>query len=282
MDNIRRLLARGRDTLAGTSDEPQLEAEVLLAHVLGRDRSWLYAWPEHVPEAHQQAVFEALVARRAVGHPVAHLTGEREFWSLRLTVTADTLIPRPETELLVEAALALALPDDARVLDLGTGSGAIALALAAERPRWRITALDRSPAALAVARANAERLGLTAIEFIEGDWFEGLPAATCYDLILSNPPYVAEGDPHLGRGDLRFEPDQALVAGADGLDDIRQIIAGAPSRLRPDGWLWLEHGSGQGDAVATLLDRYGYRDVRTRCDLTGQERQSGGRRPAGA
>lgn len=278
MTGIRVLLEDASRTLAAHADAPRLEAEVLLAHVLGRDRSWLYAWPEHVPDAEQAEAFTRLVALRAQGHPVAHLTGEREFWSLRLRVSEHTLIPRADTERLVEAALALDLPQEARVLELGTGSGAISLALATERPRWRISALDRSPRALEVARANAVRLGLARIRFLEGHWFDALPGQPRYDLIIGNPPYVAQHDPHLAQGDLRFEPRAALVSGSDGLDDIRHIVAGAPAHLEPDGWLWLEHGSDQGARVAGLLRRYGYREVATRRDAAGHERISGGRR----
>jgi len=279
--DIRALLEHARHTLAKSVDAPQLEAEILLAHVLGRDRSWLYAWPEHVPDAGQCKAFEQLVERRAQGQPVGHLTGEREFWSLRLAVNEHTLIPRPESELLVETALALELPTEARVLELGTGSGAIALALASERPRWRLSALDCSPEALAIARANAVRLGLNGIRFIHSHWFDALPAQQRYDLIVANPPYVAQDDPHLARGDLRFEPRAALVSGVDGLDDIRQIIAAAPGHLRPSGWLWLEHGCDQGARVAALLRGHGYHAVVTRRDPAGHDRISGGQWPSG-
>lgn len=274
---MRALLEQAQQALAATSEQPRLDSEVLLAHALGRGRAWLYARPEHVPDPDQRAAFERLVALRAGGRPVGHLTSEREFWSLRLKVTEHTLIPRPETELLVETALALDLPADAAVLDLGTGSGAIALALAAERPGWRITAVERSPEALASARDNAARLGLAGIRFLEGDWFAALSGRPLFGLIVANPPYVAQDDPHLARGDLRFEPRTALVSGADGLDDIRHIVAAAPDYLRPGGWLWLEHGSDQGGTVGALLRGRGFREVRLRHDLAGRERLSGGR-----
>lgn len=282
MSTVRELLAHAHDRLGTQSEEAALDAEVLLAHVLRRDRSWLYAWPEHIPDADHQDAFEQLVAKRQQGQPVAHLVGKREFWSLPLKVNADTLIPRPETEHLVEIALGLGLPDNARVLDLGTGSGAIALALASERPGWKITAVDRSRAALEVARRNGTSLGLAGLEFLHSDWFEALPAGTRYDLILSNPPYVATQDPHLGRGDLRFEPRQALVSGPEGLDDIRRIAAVAPGFLQPGGWLWLEHGAGQGAQVAELLRNNGFGQVTQQHDLAGHDRHSGGRQPARA
>ena len=279
MSTVRELLARARAQLDEMTPEPSLDAEVLLAHALGRERSWLYAWPEHRPETGQETEFEDLVRRRAEGHPVAHLTGEREFWSLRLQVTADTLVPRPETELLVETALGLDLPAAADVLDLGTGTGAIALALAHERPGWRLTAVDRSAAAIAVAEQNRRRLGFDELLLLQGDWFSPLTADRRFDLIVSNPPYVAQGDAYLERGDLPFEPLQALVSGDDGLDAIRHIAARAPAYLKPGGWLWLEHGYDQAEAVRALLRHQGFTAVTGHRDLAGHDRVSGGRRP---
>lgn len=262
-------------TAAG-SDSPRADAEALLAHVLARPRSFLRAWPE-VPIAPEAAArFLTLVERRMHGEPVAYLSGRRGFWTLELEVTPATLIPRPETERLVELALAR-LPDGQRlrVADLGTGSGAIALALAAERPQIEVTATDASPAALEIARANAARLGLGNVGFACGDWCAALTG--CFVLIASNPPYLAEADAHLDRGDLRFEPRTALAAGADGLSDLRRIIDSAAEHLAPGGWLLLEHGHDQGESVPTLLRAAGYHEVECVTDLAGRPRVSLGR-----
>lgn len=266
------------------SDSPQLDAELLLAHVLGKDRSHLRAHPEAVLSAPQAQRYAELVEARRRGEPIAYLTGEREFWSLPLAVTPATLIPRPETELLVEQALAL-IPVDAdwHLLDLGTGSGAIALALGKERSRCRVTAVDISSDALAVANGNARRLGVANIEFLQGDWF--LPVVRRrFQVIVSNPPYVGASDPHLQEGDLRFEPIRALSSGDDGLADIRRIVAGASVHLDADGHLLLEHGFGQGEAVRRLLVSAGFNDAHSIRDLSGHERISMGRhaKPAAA
>ncbi|SCZ57893.1 peptide chain release factor N(5)-glutamine methyltransferase [Thiohalomonas denitrificans] len=257
-------------------DTGRLDAEVLLGHVLGRGRTHLYTWPEQRLSEEQADRFEACIRRRAAGQPIAHLTGHREFWDLDLQVTPDTLIPRPETELLLEAALAR-IPADAewRLADLGTGSGAIALALASERPKCRVVAVDRSVPALAVARSNAERAGLVNVQWLTGSWFEPL-GEDRFRLIVSNPPYVREGDPCLLEGDVRFEPRTALTSGSDGLDAIRRLVTGAPPHLEAGGWLLLEHGFDQGSAVRQLLDNAGFANVFTERDLSGQERISGG------
>lgn len=256
----------------------RVDAEWLLAHVLARPRGWLLAHAhDAVPEA-AEARFAELVARRQAGEPVAYLTGVQGFWTLQLEVSPATLIPRPETELLVELALAR-LPRDAasRIADLGTGSGAIGLALAEERPQATVVATDASAGALAVARRNAARNRIGNITFREGDWFTPLHG-DAFDLIASNPPYIAGGDSHLREGDLRFEPPAALASGAHGLDAIRTIAQGAPAHLHPGGWLLLEHGLDQGAAVRGLLHAAGFREVATRRDLEARERVTIGRR----
>ena len=222
--------------------------------------------------------FEALLARRQAGEPVAYLTGTQGFWTLELEVSPATLIPRPETELLVELALARSPVDaGARIADLGTGSGAIGLAIAKERPRAAVIATDASRAALEVARRNATRNRIATVEFREGDWLAPLAGET-FDLIASNPPYIADGDPHLGEGDLRFEPPSALSSGADGLDAIRRIVRDAPAHLASGGWLLLEHGWDQGEAVRALLEAAGFMDVETAQDLEGRDRVTLGRK----
>jgi len=255
------------------------DAALLLAHALGRPRAWLYAHGDEAPDPAALQRFEALLARREAGEPVAYLTGRRGFWRHELRVTPDTLVPRPETERLVELALERLAPGaPLRIADLGTGSGAIALALALERPRARVVATDASPAALEVARGNADALGAGNIEFRHGSWFEPL-AGERFDLVASNPPYVADGDPHLAQGDLRFEPAAALASGADGLDDIRVIVRDAPAHLVPGGWLLLEHGFDQGAAVRALLHAAGFAEVGTGRDLEGRDRVGFGRWP---
>lgn len=269
---VARLLARAR-TLIDPAD-----AALLLAHALGKPRSWLFAHADDALGEADAAHFEGLLARRAAGEPVAYLTGSRGFWTLELTVTPATLVPRPETELLVELALAR-LPADApvRVADLGTGSGAIALAIAKERPRAQVLATDASSEALAVARGNADRNGIGNVAFRHGSWLQPLGEAA-FDLIASNPPYIADGDPHLVQGDLRFEPPMALSCGPDGLDAIRTIIRDAPACLRPGGWLLLEHGWEQGEALRALLAEAGFVEVGTERDLEQRDRISLGRR----
>ncbi len=275
MPDIRSLLAAATARLG-----ERAEAELLLLHVLRQPRSWLFAHADDVPGMDVQTAFSALVERRAAGEPVAYLTGRRGFWSLDLEVSPATLIPRAETELLVELALQR-LPSDAacRMADLGTGSGAIALALACERPRARVVATDASADALAVAQRNAQRHAIGNVSFVHGDWLAPL-AGQRFDLIVSNPPYIEAADPHLAQGDLRFEPASALASGPDGLDDIRRIVRDARSHLHHGGWLLFEHGWNQGEAARALLAEAGYDDVFSAQDLERRDRVSGGRSSA--
>ncbi len=276
---IRALLEQASRELG--TDSARLDAEVLLAACLGKPRSYLHTWPERSIDQRKLECFGQLIRRRARGEPVAHLTGRREFWSLSLAVTPDTLVPRPETETLVELALEKLPPDTPlRVADLGTGSGAIALAIATERPRCEIIATDLSEPALKIARRNAERLGLGNIRFIKSDWCASLPAGR-FDAILSNPPYVAAGDPHLDSGDVRFEPRQALLAGPGGMDALRLIARCARDHLRQGGWLIVEHGYDQGGKVMQLLGAEGYNDISNHNDSTGLCRVTLGRRGQG-
>ena len=268
------LLAQGLARLTSAIDTPHLDAELLLAHALGIPRTRLKSHPEEPRQPAQVTRYLALVERRAHGEPLAYITGHRDFWTLVLEVDAAVLVPRPETELLVERGLTLCPDATADALDLGTGSGAIALALASERPGWNLTAVDASPRALAVARRNAQRLGLTHVNFLEGSWFTLLGDAR-FDLIVSNPPYIADGDPALPA--LRFEPLSALTAGHDGLADLRAIIRSAPGHLKPGGALALEHGYTQAPAVAAELVAQGFHSVVSHPDLAGHPRVTEGR-----
>jgi len=259
-------------------DSPRLDAELLLAHVTGLTRTSFIAWPEREVPQTLAGQFRSLVDRRVAGRPVAYLLGEQEFWSLPLKVSPSTLIPRPDTECLVETALELPLPAKSRVLDLGTGTGAIALALASEHPDWQITASDRITEAVELARANSQALGLP-ITVVQSNWFENLPADR-FDLLVSNPPYIPASDRHLSEGDVRFEPSSALVAGDNGLNDIRLLIAQSPHWLSDNGWLLLEHGHDQGKAVRDLFAGNGWQAIETRKDYGGNERLTFARKPA--
>ena len=268
-------LRRARERLP-ESDSAGLDAELLLCSVLRCDRARLYARPEQGLSQTQAALFDERIEQRAEGRPVAYLLGKKEFWSLELSVSKDTLIPRPETELLVERALELLPARCARgVLDAGVGSGAIAIAIASERPESRISAVDNSPAALAMARKNIAAHGLRRIRLIQADWLN-FKHERPYDLIVGNPPYIAADDPHLRRGDLRFEPRAALVAGQDGLAALRQLVPGAARHLKPGGWLLLEHGWRQGRAVRALFKAARFGRVGTLRDHNRQERVTGG------
>lgn len=277
---IKELLRQAAETLAATSYSPRADAEILLAHVLGKSRTYLFTWPEKQLEPEQEKCFRELIARRQAGEPIAYIVGAREFWSREFLVTPDVLIPRPETELLVELALER-IPQDRPCLiaDLGAGSGAIAVTIALERPQATVLASDISAQALTVAKANAERLGARNVEFVLSDWLDGWPPQR-FDLIVSNPPYIVEGDPHLAEGDLRFEPAGALASGKDGLDAVRRIAADARQWLKPGGALLLEHGYDQAEAVQALLREFGYTDVASQRDLLGHGRVTLGLLPA--
>ena len=271
------VLAALRERLAAASPTPALDAEILVAHLLGTSRAALAADRARLLAPEEMLALESLVRRRLAGEPVAYLTGRREFWSLDLEVTPDVLVPRPETELVVERALAaISGRERPAVLDLGTGSGAIAAAIARERPDAEVTATDTSAAALAVAARNAARLALPNLRLLAGSWF-GPVAGSRFDLIASNPPYVAAGDPALAA--LAHEPACALVAGAEGLEALAAIAAAASEHLVPGGTLVLEHGAAQGPAVRALLEAAGLVDVGSRRDLAGHERVTEGTRP---
>lgn len=270
--SIEALLARGQQRLAVAPASPMtLDVQLLLAHAMGVTRTRVFTHLERTPDAAAVQRFFDLIERRAAGEPLAYILGVKEFWSLSLRVGPSVLVPRPETELLVERALAVGARPPGRVADLGTGSGAIALALAAERPHWRLTATDVSAEALALASANAAALNLPQIELLAGSWFEPLHGRT-FDLIVSNPPYVAENDAAMQDPALRYEPRIALTPGHDALSSLREIIRCAPEHLEPDGWLLLEHGADQASAVARELVGRGFRSVRSHRDLAGRER----------
>jgi release factor glutamine methyltransferase len=252
-------------------ENAQLEAEILLAHVLQKSRSYLLTWPEKILTETDQERFFALIKKRQQGEPIAYLTGHREFWSLDLLVTPAVLIPRPETELLVELTLQQVKDERACIADLGTGSGAIALALALERPSWTIFATDQSEAALEVAKQNAKRLNVGNISFHHGEWFHALPQKK-FHAIVSNPPYIAEEDVHLSEGDLRFEPRKALIASEEGLKDLKEIILQGKNYLISQGVVILEHGFNQGKDVISIFRKAGYTDVSTYQDLAGLDR----------
>lgn len=273
-------LQQGADALgAGLNIDQRvsrLEAQILLCHAIQQPRAHLAAHDRDPILPEQAAAFDALLQRRLGGEPIAYILGEREFYSLAFRVTPAVLIPRPETELLVELALER-LPADSsvRVLDLGTGSGAVAVTLALHLPRAEVVAVDQSAAALEVARENSQQLGADNLHLIQSNWFSALEQEK-FDLIVSNPPYIAANDPHLTQGDVRFEPPAALASGEDGLDDIRTIVRGAATHLKPGGWLLFEHGYDQAAACRELLARAGFEQVASAADLASIERVSYG------
>lgn len=271
MATVAALLQEGMAQLRESSDSARVDVEILLCHLLGKPRSFLFTWPEHeVPASQVQQFFDWLAQRRD-GTPVAYLTGRREFYGHEFLVSADTLIPRADTETLVDAVLAR-LPEaqPLRIADLGTGTGAIAISLALARPHWQVEAVDFSVAILDLVQRNVSRLGASNVRLLQSNWCARL--AGPFDAIVSNPPYIAEDDRHLAQGDVRFEPRTALTSGVDGLDDIRTIVAQAKALLAPQGLLALEHGYDQGDAVRELLAAHGYARIETLRDLNGQDR----------
>lgn len=271
--SVDQALAWARQQLGTTSPTALMDAEILLLALVGKSRSWLYGFGDSVLEPTVVDAFTGLVERRQQGEPVAYLVGHREFYGLDISVSPATLIPRPDTELLVDTALELATTSHGNALDLGTGSGAIALAFAAQRPGWQVTGIDRVAEAVALARTNAERLGLANTRWLESDWFQAPAlAGQRYQLILSNPPYIAPADHHLHEGDVRFEPASALVAQDDGMADLYAILTAATQWLEPNGWLLLEHGFDQGDRVRQSLLATGYVQVGSVTDLAGHER----------
>ncbi|HHF3109966.1 peptide chain release factor N(5)-glutamine methyltransferase [Vibrio diabolicus] len=256
----------------GGKESPSLDAAVLLCHVLGKPRTYLLTWPEKALEAEQQAKFDALLERRLAGEPVAYIIGEREFWSLPFKVSPSTLIPRPDTERLVEVALDKTYEQTGPILDLGTGTGAIAIALASEMPKRQVMGVDLKQEAKALAEYNAEQLNIKNVTFAQGSWFEPIAEGTKFALIVSNPPYIDEKDPHLSQGDVRFEPKSALVAKENGLADIRHISDFARQYLEVGGWLAFEHGYDQGEAVREIMLGFGYQQVATEKDYGGNDR----------
>jgi len=266
----------GREQLK-QSEDAAADVSALLCFVLNKEKTYLMTWPERLLTEQQQRRYQECILARQEGRPVAHIIGCREFWSLMLEVNDSTLIPRPDTETLVEVALSLDLPANARVLDLGTGTGAVALALKSERPGWKVLACDKSTEAVDLARQNSRTLGLD-VEILYSDWFQSVPDSPKFDLILSNPPYIDANDPHLGMGDVRFEPHTALIAENSGLADIETIIKEAKNHLADQGWLLLEQGWKQADSVAELLFKSGYKKVNRWQDYARVERVTGGKK----
>lgn len=268
---LEQAIAAGADLLALSSESAKLDAQVLLLHILQKPHSYLFTWPEHALSDEQQSQFNVFIQRRLKGEPVAHITGLREFWSLSLEVNATTLIPRPDTETLVEQALEIALPATAKVLDLGTGTGAIALALGSEMPNWQITAVDRVSDAVALATRNQQRLAINNVHVKQSNWFSELHGEK-FNLIVTNPPYIESSDIHLNQGDVRFEPLSALVADDCGMSDIKQIITQSRDYLSSNGYLLIEHGFEQGEAVRHFFEKMAFVNIKTVKDLGNNDR----------
>ncbi len=277
---IKMLLEQAYERLKASSSSARLDVEILLMQVLNKSRAYLYAYGDEIVSATDQEIFRNLVEERFYGKPIAYLTGQKEFWSLNLKVDEHTLIPRPETELVVEQALSyFPITGSIDVLDLGTGSGAIALALAFERPQWHVMACDISASTLVKAQENATALKINNIYFFQSDWFDKIPhPASKFDLITANPPYIAMDDPHLLQGDLRYEPSTALISGKDGLTALKHIIKHSFQKLKLGGLLLLEHGYDQKTAVKSMLIKYGYQQITCIKDYQGQDRVSSGKR----
>lgn len=275
--NIQQALQHAKNSLSESSPTASLDAQVLLSHVLQCNTAHLAAWPEKDLNENQQTLYLQLVERRQQGLPVAHLTGQREFWSLNLDVDDSTLIPRPETETLVEYILKNFSNDkNLALLDAGTGSGAIAIAIASERPAWHIIASDISQQALKLARSNSDRHQINNITFIQSNWFENITTDN-FDIIVSNPPYIAVGDPHLQQGDVRFEPQNALASGITGMDDIEYLCAHAEDHLKNNGWLIVEHGYNQKQLVAECFAKNSFTEIEQQRDLSGHTRITAGK-----
>ncbi|MEL0654270.1 peptide chain release factor N(5)-glutamine methyltransferase [Pseudoalteromonas issachenkonii] len=268
---LEQAIAAGANLLAPSSESAKLDAQVLLLHILQKPRSYLFTWPEHALSDEQQSQFNVFIQRRLKGEPVAHITGLREFWSLSLEVNSTTLIPRPDTETLVEQALEIALPATAKVLDLGTGTGAIALALGSEMPSWQITAVDRVSDAVALAARNQQRLAINNVHVKQSNWFSELHGEK-FNLIVTNPPYIESSDIHLNQGDVRFEPLSALVANDCGMSDIKQIITQSRDYLSSNGYLLIEHGFEQGEAVRHFFEKMAFVNIKTVKDLGNNDR----------
>lgn len=275
MGQISELIQQGAKQLEN-SDSAHLDAQLLLAHTLGVDRVWVMTWGDKDLEAQQESDFLRLIERRKSGEPIAYILGRREFWGRDFFCNEHTLIPRPDTERLVELALGLKLPDMAKVLDLGTGTGCIALTLAAEKPDWEVVATDYSLEAIAVAEKNRSALGLENARFLQSDWYQSLPSDAEFDLIVANPPYIDPASPYLLEGDVRFEPDLALTSEKQGISALEALISSAPTYLKQDGWLAVEHGFDQGTLVQGLFNELGFQQIQLAKDLAGLDRCSYG------
>lgn len=278
--NIKQAMQQANRELADNSSSALFDAQVLLSHTLQCNSAHLIAWPEKELNEVQAADFQKLIEQRRQGLPVAHLTGQREFWSLNFFVNNSTLIPRPETETLVEFILeTFGNKKNLKLLDMGTGTGAIAIAIASEKPEWKIFASDVSSDAISLARKNSEHLKTDNTTFIESDWFKNINTVD-FNIIISNPPYIANDDPHLKQGDVRFEPDSALTAGKSGMDDIEILCAQANSHLTKEGWLIVEHGYNQKQIVADCFTKNNFTNISQRLDLSGNTRMTAGKVPA--